>query len=190
MEFRGTRIMQRVQVFRNLNTPALLGIDAIDNLGITYLSRKKEFYFQNALLAKSNRYEKADLQTVHSMTIPAHTSCPMRFGTSIGRRHTPMAAGFKSVSTIASMEFPMIFAQPGLVIPDHQGDVTLLIQNCSDQDVEIPRCTTLGFIENLKNTEFKEIHEINQEQLKKSWSKDKPLPTAMPTDKKVEFLKC
>ena len=43
MEFRGKKIMQRVQVFRNLNTPALLGIDAIDNLGITYLSRKRNF---------------------------------------------------------------------------------------------------------------------------------------------------
>ena len=41
-----------------------------------------------------------------------------------------MAAGLKSVSTIGNLDFPQIFAQPGLVIPNHQGDVTVLMQNC------------------------------------------------------------
>ena len=31
--------------------------------------------------------------------------------------------------------------------PNHQGDVTIILQNCSDQDIEIPRNTTLGYLE-------------------------------------------
>ncbi len=62
-----------------------------------------------------------------------------------------MAAGFKSVSTIGNIDHPQLFAQPGLVIPDHQGDMTIMLQNMSDVDIEIPRCTTIGFIENLNN---------------------------------------
>jgi hypothetical protein len=33
----------------------------------------------------------------------------------------------------------------------------------SDVDIEIPRCTTIGFIENLKNDYFKEISQIDHQ---------------------------
>ena len=41
MEFQGKKIFQQVQVFENLAQPAILGIDAIDNLGLSYLSRSR-----------------------------------------------------------------------------------------------------------------------------------------------------
>ena len=44
--------MQKVQVYKNLAQGAILGIDAIDNLGITYLSRTKEFLFQEDIKKK------------------------------------------------------------------------------------------------------------------------------------------
>ena len=62
-----------------------------------------------------------------------------------------MAAGIKSVTTVGNPDYPAIFSQPGLVVPNHQGDVTLLLQNCSDVDMEIRRCTAIGFLENLQN---------------------------------------
>jgi transposase InsO family protein len=100
-----------------------------------------------------------------------------------------MAAGFKSISTIANSDFPQVFSQPGLVVPDHTGDVTLILQNCSSQDIEIPRGTTMGFIENLSNQEFEQILEINQEEpLKCSGAKDIPLPKAMSDTEREEFL--
>jgi hypothetical protein len=74
-----------------------------------------------------------------------------------------MAASFKSVSTIGSIDHPQLFAQPRLVILDLQGDVTIMLENMSDVDIEIPRCTTIGFIENLKNDCVKEISQIDQE---------------------------
>ena len=57
--------MQKVQVYKNLAQEAILGIDAIDNLGITYLSRTKEFLFQEDI--KKKKFERADLNTVKLM---------------------------------------------------------------------------------------------------------------------------
>jgi hypothetical protein len=57
-----------------------------------------------------------------------------------------MGAGFKSVSTIGNIYHPQLFAKSGLVAPDHQGDVTIMLQNMSDVDIELPRCTTLGLL--------------------------------------------
>ena len=39
MEFKGRKTFQKVQVYENLAQRAILGINVIDNLGITYLSR-------------------------------------------------------------------------------------------------------------------------------------------------------
>ena len=152
-------------------------MDAIHNLGLAYLSIPDEFEFQTEVMKK---YKKADLQTQRIVKIPAHTTCQVRLGTAVGRNHSPMAAGFKLISTIANPDFPQIFSQPELVIPDHQGDVTMILQNCSSQDIEIPIGTTVGFIENLSNQEFDQILEIDQEEpLKYSGSKDLPLPKAL-----------
>ena len=141
LEFEGKKIMHPVQVYNNLSTDAILGIDAIHNLGVAYLSIPEEFVFQTEVM---KRYKKADLQTQRIVKIPAHTACQVRLGTAVGRKHSPMAAGFKSISTIANLDFPQVFSQPGLVVPDHQGDVTLILQNCSGQDIEIPRGSILS----------------------------------------------
>jgi hypothetical protein len=71
--------------------------------------------------------------------------------------HTPMTAGFKSVSTIGNIYHPQLFGQPGLIILDHQENVTIMLQNMSDVHYEIPRCTAIGFIENLKMTTSKKF---------------------------------
>jgi hypothetical protein len=84
--------------------------------------------FQEDIIGE-NKFRKADLMTVTKTFIPARTSVPVRLGTAIGRRHTPMAAGIQSVTTIGNPDFPALFSQPGLVEPNHQGDVTLLLQN-------------------------------------------------------------
>ena len=112
------------------------------------------------------------LRTVKLMHIPAHTTCPIRLASSTGARHTPMAAGLKCVTTIGNLDFPVLFSQPGLVVPNHQGDVTIMLQNCSDQDIDIPRNTTLGYLENFKNKEFNNISMIDQEKVKEDFSHD------------------
>ena len=104
-------------MYENLAQRAILGIDAIGNLGLAYLSRSKEFLFHEDI---QNRFERVDLNTVKLMHIPAQTACPIRPASSTGRRQTPMAASLKCVATIGNLNFPLLFAPPGLVVPNHQ----------------------------------------------------------------------
>ena len=77
MEFKGSKIFPKVQVYENLAQKAIWGIDAIDNLGITYLSRSREFLFQEDI--KKTRFEREDLNTVKMMHVSAQMICPIRF---------------------------------------------------------------------------------------------------------------
>jgi hypothetical protein len=58
-----------------------------------------------------------------------------------------MAAGIKSITTVGNPDYPALFLQPGLVVPNHQSDVTIIMQNCGHVDMEIPRCTAIGFLD-------------------------------------------
>jgi hypothetical protein len=57
----------------------------------------------------------------------------------------------------------------------------------SDVDIEIPRCTTIGFIENLNNEYFK-ISPIDQESALQKFSEDLPLPKPLSREMQEEFL--
>ena len=54
--------------------------------------------------------------------------------------------------------------------------------------MELPRCTVIGFIENLDNKEFNKISKIDQEDLKQTISKDKPLSKPLPKEERDTFL--
>ena len=179
--------MQPVHVFQILNTPLIIGIDAIHNMGITYLSMSQTFMFQEDIIGEA-KFRKADLMTVQRITIPARTGVPVRLGTASGRRHTPMAAGLKWVTTIGNPDYPALFSQPGLVVPNHQGDVTILLQNCGDVDMEIPRCTAIGYLENLQHNSYKEIYAIDEKKIEEEAAKDKPIPEPMTNVQKAKFL--
>jgi hypothetical protein len=108
LELNGKKIMQPVNVFQNLSTPLIMGIDAIDNMSITNLSMSQTFMFQEDIVGEA-KFRKADLITVQKITIPARTCVPVRLGMASGRRHTPMAAGLKSVTTICNPDYPALF---------------------------------------------------------------------------------
>ena len=115
-----------------MSSPLILGYDGIDNLGITHLSRSNKFAFQSDLNPED--FRKADLRIISSISIPAHCGMPVRLGTSIGKDQ-PMPNGLKAVSTVASLDFPSLFALPGLVCPEAQGCATILLQNCGDSQL-------------------------------------------------------
>jgi hypothetical protein len=56
----------------------------------------------------------------------------------IDNSQSPMPSGFMAVTTIASMDFPCLFAQPGLVSPDSRGQVTMILQNCGMKMSQFP----------------------------------------------------
>ena len=68
-----------------------------------------------------------------------------------------MPNGLKAVSIVASLDFPSLFAQPGLVCPDAQGYEAIMLQNCGDSGITLPRCTNIGFVENLNDPQFEKL---------------------------------
>jgi hypothetical protein len=98
------KIKQQVQVLRNLAQPLILDINSIHNLGVTYLTGIKEFVFQRDIL--QSKFSKADLKTESFFKIPASTTSPVRLGTAIGTRHTPMTECLKLFSTISNIDHP------------------------------------------------------------------------------------
>ncbi len=106
-----------MKVFKNLSSPLILGIDAIDNLGKKYFSRTKSFMFQENL--NLEKFQKADTRVISALKIPAHTRVQVRLERAIGRSQNPMPCRVTAVTTIDSMNYLCLFAQPGLVSPDH-----------------------------------------------------------------------
>jgi hypothetical protein len=183
MEWNGKKILQQVSVFKNLSSPLILGYDAIDNLGIYHMSRSNKFGFQEEL--DPNEFRKADLQIISTITLPAHSGVPVRLRTSISRS-TPMPHGIRAVSTVASLDYPSLFAQPGLVCPDAEGCVTVLLQNCADQEITLSRRTTVGFIENLNDPQFERVTPAEEP----NWetTEQPPSPKPMSSEERREFL--
>jgi hypothetical protein len=95
--------MQTVTVFKNLSSPLIPGIDAIDNLGITYLSRIKSFRYQEEL--KPETFQKADLRVVNTLKMPPCTVVPVKLGTTINNSQNTMPNGLVAVNTISRMDF-------------------------------------------------------------------------------------
>jgi hypothetical protein len=77
IEWNDKTVMQPVTGFKNLSSQLILGIDAIDNLGITYLSRTKSFLFQED--QHHEKFQKADLRVISALKIQAHTRVLVRF---------------------------------------------------------------------------------------------------------------
>ena len=103
LEWNGKKILHPVTVFQNLNTPLIMGNDAIHHMGITYLSMSESFMFQEDIIGQ-NKFRKADLMTVQKITLLVRTCVPVRLGTSSRRRQTPMAAGLKSVTKVGDIQ--------------------------------------------------------------------------------------
>ncbi len=54
--------------------------------------------------------------------------------------------------------------------------------------MEIPRCTAIGYLENLQNNSFNEIYEIDENKIEMEATEDKPIPEPMTNMQKEKFL--
>ena len=80
---------------------------------------------------------------------------------------------------------------PGIVVPDHQGNVNVNLQNCGDTDVYIPRGSLIANVENSAINEpklAKDLH-LNAEKLQKQFGdRARPNPKPLNQKEKEEFL--
>jgi hypothetical protein len=70
------KILHPVKAFQNLNTPLIVGIDAIHHMSMTYLSMSEMFMLQKDIMGQ-NKFRKAYLMTVQKIIIPARTCVPV-----------------------------------------------------------------------------------------------------------------
>jgi hypothetical protein len=89
--------------------------------------------------------------------------------------------GIKTVSTIPSMDFPCLFAPPGRVSSDNQEQVMIILQNSGNENITIPRCSNIGYTENVNNPYFDKIPEVktNKWEAKVSVNARLPEPESM-----------
>ncbi len=92
------------------------------------------------------------------------------------------------MATIMSNEFPQLSGGPGWVIPNHAGQVTMVVQNCSPVDLHIPRGTKMGILENIHS---KKIHPVDGKKIVEQLNTRKPennIPKPISPTEQKEFL--
>ncbi len=73
---------------------------------------------------------------------------PIRMATSTTGGNRP-ATNLNCMATIASSDFPQLGGGPGWVVPNHSGQVTMVVQNYSPVDMHIPRGTKMALLDNI-----------------------------------------
>ncbi len=88
------------------------------------------------------------MEVISAQFIPAFTQMPIQMATSTDGGNRP-ATNLNCIDTIMSNNFLQLSGGPGWVVPNHTGQVTMVVQNCSPVDLHIPRGTKMGMLENI-----------------------------------------
>ena len=158
-------INQVVFVCDNLGQNAILGIDAIEKLGLIYSTRTKTFHFENDHFS----FASGKVSALSSHIIPPLTVLPIRLS-ALTAEGTRPPAGMMAVATVASPLFPLLRSEPGLVTTTQAGEVTVLIQNCSPTELHIQRGDILGSLECIQG---QNIQRVNVSEIVESIQKGK-----------------
>ncbi len=113
---------------------------------------------------------------------------PIWIATSTDRGNRP-ATNLNCMATIMSNYFPQLSGGPGWVVPNHSGQVTMVVQNCSPVDLHIPRGTKMGVLENIHGERILPIDGKKiVEQINASKSTPDNLPKPISPSEQREFL--
>jgi hypothetical protein len=88
-----------------------------------YKARKKTFVFEE----EEPQFKQATMEVISAEFIPAFTQMPIRMATSTDGGNRP-ATNLNCMATIMSNDFPQLSGGPGWVIPNHAGQVTMVVQ--------------------------------------------------------------
>ncbi len=98
--------------------------DLIEHLGVVYYVKKKKFETDEP------QFCEAHMETLSAEIIPAFTQMPIRMATSTTGGNRP-STNLNCMATISSPEFPQLGGGPGWVVPNHAGQVTMVVQKPS-----------------------------------------------------------
>ena len=149
-------IQQTVHVIENLGQPAILGIDAIEKLGLTYSAKQKQFYFEN----ENWNFKKGNLFALSAHNVPPMTAQPIRVSALESTGFRP-PAGVTAVATIHAPHAPSLQGGPGLVTTNQLGEVTVMLYNCAMHEVQVDRGDILGSIECVQGMHLEKV-QVNE----------------------------
>jgi hypothetical protein len=179
----GKTVKHDIIVVQNINSNAIMGFDLIEHLGEVYYAKKKKFAFET----EEPQFREAHMETLSAEIIPAFTQMPIKMATSTTGGNRP-ATNLNCMATISSPDFPQLGGGPGWVVPNHTGQVTMVVQNCSPVDMHIPRGTNMGVLENIHGEKIQPMDGKKiVEQLEKDNVNPRTIKPLSPAEQK-EFL--
>ena len=155
----GREIQQIVYVCENLGQAAILGIDAIEKLGLIYSAKQKQFGFES----ENWNFKTGRMLALTAHSVPPLSVQPIRVSALEASGFRP-PAGITAVATVHAPNSPLLSGGPGLVVTNQLGEVTILLKNCSPHTVNIARGDVLGSIECIQGTHIEQVRidEIQQ----------------------------
>ena len=200
LEVLGKCFEHEVFVCENLNQEAILGIDAIQKLGLNYNIRKRQFSFDELNII-SQTFSVAALSALSTEIFEPLTARPLRLSAQTDTGQRP-PSGQTGVAEIHANNYPLLFSKEGLVKTNKLGEITLMVKNCYPYQITIPRGEILGSFEPVlegtfsKIDEKKFVAEITQNKarpppLNSAQQKDflKDLKLNVPIEEKEKYLK-
>ena len=177
----GQSVINPIYVCENLNQMAIMGIDLMRKLNLTYNFKKSEFQI-NSISPVSSQIL---LVTKSSEKIPALTARPLRLqGTTQDGQRPPLGA--MAIAKIQNDEFPCLYADKGLVSPNRNGEVTVWVKNCHPFDILLERNEGVG---SLEIVDSKQISLIDQDKFLKEIQSVQKSPPPLSSEQQKEFLK-
>jgi hypothetical protein len=105
-------------------------------------------------------------------------------------KHCPQITSLCEISCTCP-EFKQIMGPPGIVVPDHNVNVNVILQNCGDTDVYIPRGSLLGNVEksSINEPKLSKDQQLDAEKLQKHFDeRARPIPKHLAPSEKSAFL--
>ena len=185
LDILGKRFEHKVFVCDNLNQQAILGIDAIQKLGLNYNCRNRKFSFDEEINEIEQTFSVAALSALSTEIFEPLTARPLRLTTLTDKGQRP-PAGQMGVASIQSQNFPSLFSKEGLVTTNRLGEVTLMVKNCYPHQITIPRGEVLGMLEPIEGGT---LQKLDSQKFLNEITKKKSFPPPLSKAQEKEFLK-
>jgi len=159
LEIMGKTVFNPVYICKDLSQNAIMGIDLMKNLNLTYNVKKETFQIDQISVHENNTFM---LKTKSSEIIPALTARPLRLqGVAVNGQRPPLFG--TAIATIDNEEFPCLFARAGLVKPDRNGEITIWVKNCHPFEIQLQRNEEVGSLEIIDSDQLTQMEKVDTE---------------------------
>ena len=170
-----------VNVFSDLNTDFVIGIDFMHSTGLSYDAGRKELFRSDT----KSYWKTANMELSENVTLKAISKQIVTVNAVIRDQARPGRA-CTAVATVNSNEH-VITGGPALVNINRMGQAQMEIFNCNAWPITIKRDSIIGMIEQLQPEE--EIALLNVEEMSATLENKVPVITTKLTQEKEKFIR-